>query len=269
MRSQRLAGKVVVIIGGTSGLGLSAACACVDAGAAVVAVGLPGEACDQAAQLLSSKGLVMPGDARDPETAPGAIQKAGETWGGFDALYHVAGGSGRSQGDGPLDAATDAGWEYTIDLNLKTVFFSNRAAVRQFLRQGSGGSILNLSSVLAYSPSPRYFATHAYATAKSAILGLTKAAAAYYADRGIRFNVIAPALVDTPMARRATSNEQIVRYVKSKQVLDGGRVGRPQDLDDAVIYFLSDESRFVTGQILAIDGGWSVSEGRADEHENP
>src|SRR5215467_7096859 len=140
--------------------------------------------------------------------------------------------------------------------------FSNQAAVRQFLRQGTGGSILNLGSVLGWSPSPRYFATHAYAAAKSATIGFTKAIAAYYADMDIRCNVLAPGLVDTPMAQRAERDKTILRFIKTKQPLDGGRIGQPGDLDAAAVYFMSDASRFTTGQVLAVDGGWSVSEGQ-------
>jgi NAD(P)-dependent dehydrogenase (short-subunit alcohol dehydrogenase family) len=149
-----------------------------------------------------------------------------------------------------------------MDLNATSMFHSNRAAVRQFLDQKTGGSILNVTSVLAYSPAPHHFATHAYAAAKAAAIGFTRSCAAHYASHGIRFNGIAPGLVDTPMARRAAGDEQIRRYLVTKQPLDGGRIGNPEDLDAAVVYFLSDQSRFVTGQVLGVDGGWAVSEGQ-------
>jgi NAD(P)-dependent dehydrogenase (short-subunit alcohol dehydrogenase family) len=116
--------------------------------------------------------------------------------------------------------------------------------------------------VLGWSPSPRHFATHAYAAAKAAIIGFTKSIAAYYAARNIRCNVLAPALVETPMAERAAQDEAIQRFINTKQPLDGGRIGRPSDLDAAAIYFMSDASRFTTGQVLAVDGGWCVSEGQ-------
>ncbi|HEY2341506.1 MAG TPA: SDR family oxidoreductase, partial [Chthoniobacteraceae bacterium] len=109
---------------------------------------------------------------------------------------------------------------------------------------------------------PRHFATHGYATAKAGIIGFSKAIAAYYAPQNIRVNVIAPALVDTPMAQRAANDEVIQRFIKTKQPLDGGRIGRPSDLDSAVVFFLSDEAKFCTGQVLSIDGGWSVTEGQ-------
>jgi NAD(P)-dependent dehydrogenase (short-subunit alcohol dehydrogenase family) len=142
------------------------------------------------------------------------------------------------------------------------VFYSNRAELRYWLAHRRGGSILNVTSVLGFDPSPHFFATHAYAAAKAAIIGMTRAAAAEYAPHQVRINALAPALVDTPMARRAVSDEKIMRFVATKQPLDGGRIGRPADLDDAVVYFLSDESRFVTGQVLAIDGGWCLSDGQ-------
>jgi NAD(P)-dependent dehydrogenase (short-subunit alcohol dehydrogenase family) len=257
-----LGGRVIVIVGGTTGLGLSAARACVDAGAKVVTVGRDPDAVRAAADALGDAAYVFAGDATDPKTAPRAIAEAVERFGGFHGLYHVAGGSGRRAGDGPLHECTDAGWETTLQLNLTSVFYSNRAAVRQFLKQGTGGSVLNLSSVLAFSPSPAHFATHAYAAAKSAIVGMTKSAASAYAPHDIRFNVIAPALVETPMSQRAAGDERIMTFIATKQPLDGGRIGRPADVDAAVVYFLSDQSRFVTGQVLAVDGGWCVSEGQ-------
>src|SRR5687767_13973597 len=118
-----------------------------------------------------------------------------------------------------------------------------------------------MSSVLAYAPSPKHFATHAYAAAKAAVIGMTRSAAAYYAPHDIRFNVIAPALVETPMSKRAANDEQIQKFIAHKQPLDGGRIGRPEDADAAAVYFLSDQSKSVTGQVLAVDGGWSVTEG--------
>jgi NAD(P)-dependent dehydrogenase (short-subunit alcohol dehydrogenase family) len=227
-------------------------------------VGREDDSIDRAKAELGASARVIAGDAVDPRTAEGAIDLAMREFGRFDALYHVAGGSGRRMGDGPLHEITDAGWRQTLELNSYSLFFSNRAAVRQFTSQKTGGSILNLSSVLAYSPAPAHFATHAYAAAKAAAIGLTTACASYYAPHGIRFNLIAPGLVDTPMARRAAEDETIRKYIATKQPLDGGRIGRPEDLDAAVVFFLSDQSRFVTGQALGIDGGWAVTEGRAE-----
>ena len=254
--------KVIVVIGGTTGLGLSAARAFIHEGARVVILSRSPENVEKALAALGPAARGFPGDAGQPGAAQKAIDEAQRSFGAFHGLYHVAGGSGRGKGDGPLHELTDEGLDYTLDLNLKSLLYSNRAAVRAFLAQKTPGAVLNMTSVLAFSPAPRHFATHAYAAAKAGIIGLTKSAAAFYAPHNIRFNAIAPALVETPMAQRAVRNEEILRYISTKQPLDGGRVGLPQDCDAAAVWFMSDHSRFATGQVLAIDGGWSVSEGQ-------
>ena len=263
--SDLLKDKSVVIIGGTTGMGLSAAKACLAEGACMVVVGRDRESSDKAQSELGKSARVLTGDAIDPATAVGAIASAVNSFGTLHALYHVAGGSGRRLGDGPLHEITDDGWRQTFDLNLTRLFNSNRAAVRQFLKQNTGGSVLNMASVLGFSPSPQYFSTHAYAAAKAAAIGFTKAAASYYAPQNVRFNVLAPALVETPMSARAANDAAIQKFIQAKQPLDGGRIGKPSDLDAAAVYFLSDQSRFVTGQVLAIDGGWSVSDAGSRE----
>lgn len=257
-----LENKRIVVIGGTTGMGLSAALAFVREGAQVVVVGRNPDSCTAAEQQLEGNGLAMSGDAADPLTAPRAIALCQQIFGGFDGLYHVAGGSGRRFGDGPLHELTIDGWNYTVNLNLTSLMLSNQAAVRAFRAQQSGGSILNMGSVLGERPSPAYFATHAYAAVKSAVIGFTKSVAAYYAPDNIRINALAPSLVETPMATRAANDEVIMAFTRTKQPLDGGRIGQPGDLDGAAVYFMSDQSRFTTGQILTVDGGWSVSEGQ-------
>jgi NAD(P)-dependent dehydrogenase (short-subunit alcohol dehydrogenase family) len=254
--------KVIVVVGGTSGIGRSAARAFREAGAKLAVVGLDAADCQEMETELAGAGLVQCADACDPTTAANAVSAAIERFGRLDALYHVAGGSGRRFGDGPLHEITDEGWARTLELNLGSVFNSNRAALRQFLAQKTGGAILTLASVLAFSPSPAHFATHAYAAAKAGIIGLSKSIAAHYAPNDIRVNVLAPGLVDTPMARRAASDPKIQEFIRTRQPLDGGRMGIPSDLDGAAIFLLSDAARFCTGQVLAVDGGWSVSDGQ-------
>lgn len=254
--------RVIVIVGGTTGLGLSAARACGRAGARLVVVGRNPVSAERAVQELGGAARSLVGDASEPTTADRAIQVALDHFGHFDGLYHVAGGSGRRWGDGPLHELTDEAIRRTLDLNLLSLIYSNRAAVRRFLDCGTAGVVLNMGSVLADSPSPRFFATHTYAAAKAAVVGFTKSTAAYYAAQNIRLNVLAPALVDTPMSQRAAGDAAIQEYIRSKQPLDGGRIGRPEDLDEAAVFLLSDASRFVTGQVFTVDGGWSVTEGQ-------
>lgn len=265
-----LADKKIVIVGGTTGLGLSAARAFARRKAKVVLVGRSPESCASAEKQVEGAGIALAGDATNEGTAAKAIDLCREAFGGFDGLYHVAGGSGRRLGDGPLHEMTLEGWNKTLELNLTSIMLSNRAAVKVFMEQGKdkgeckGGSILNMGSVLGYSPSPKFFSTHAYAAAKAAIIGLSKSIASYYASENIRINVIAPALVETPMAQRAAEDDLILKFIKSKQALDGGRIGKPGDLDGMASLLMSDQSAFVTGQVLTVDGGWTVSEGQYD-----
>jgi NAD(P)-dependent dehydrogenase (short-subunit alcohol dehydrogenase family) len=257
-----LRNKRLVIIGGTTGIGLSAALAFAAQGARVVVVGRDPENAKRASSLLSNNGIAEVGDASDPNTAPAAILACQKEFGGFDGLYHVAGGSGRKMGDGPLHEMTLEGWNQTLSLNVTSLMLSNQAAVKTFLEQKTGGTILNMGSVLGYSPSPKYFSTHAYAATKSAVIGFTKSIASYYAKDNIRINVLAPGLVETPMAQRAAQDQTILNFIKTKQPLDSGRIGQSRDLDGAAIYFMSDFSQFTTGQVLSVDGGWSISEGQ-------
>lgn len=262
MTGKWLAGKRLVIMGGTSGMGLSAALACITEGANVIVTGRNEETAAAAAKQLKDKGRAVIVDATNEKGAETAINICNETFGGFDGIYHVAGGSGRKFGDGPLHEMSLEGWQQTLNLNLTSLMLSNRAAVKYFLEKNQAGVILNMGSVLGFSPSPKYFTTHAYAAAKSAVIGFSKSIASYYATKNIRVNVIAPALIETPMSQRAVKDENISNFLKNKQPLDGGRTGFPEDTDGLAVFLLSDQSKFITGQVIAVDGGWSITEGQ-------
>jgi NAD(P)-dependent dehydrogenase (short-subunit alcohol dehydrogenase family) len=258
----RLETKRCLIVGGTSGIGLAAAWRFLGEGASLVLVG---RAFNPNEPQLSQLGTLpcvrlIDKDVSDPSQVGEVFSQAVEYLGGLDVLYHVAGISGRRHGDGPLHECTDAGWRATIDANLTSVFLTNRAAVRHFLHQG-GGVILNMASVLAFAPSPRYFDTYTYAATKGGIIAMSRAAAARYASDGIRINVIAPSLIDTPMAARAVEDEAIRAFLHTKQPLAKGP-GRPEDCAGAAVFLCSDEARLITGVVLPVDGGWCVSEGQ-------
>jgi NAD(P)-dependent dehydrogenase (short-subunit alcohol dehydrogenase family) len=193
-----------------------------------------------------------------------AVEAAVERFGRLDGLFAVAGGSGRRFGDGPLHELTRDAWDRTVDLNVTTQVLVAGAVLRRMLRQerdegGSRGAILLMGSVLAFHPVPELFATHAYAAAKGAIAALGTAMAAYYAPHAIRVNVVAPALVATPMSARAADDPATTAFARRKQPLAAGFLAA-DEVASAALYLLSSESRHVTGQVLAVDGGWSVSD---------
>jgi NAD(P)-dependent dehydrogenase (short-subunit alcohol dehydrogenase family) len=261
--SSRLSGKRALIVGGTSGIGLAIAREFLREGACLVVAGLFDEHYQRALAELPLQGKVVcrPGDACDAEQVDRWVGEALGSLEGLDILVHTAGGSGRRWGDGSLHECTVEGWQKTLELNLTSVFLSNRAAVQAFRAQGTGGVILNLASMLAVSPSPVHFDTCAYTAAKGGVISLSRLAAARYASEGIRVHVMAPGLIDTPMASRALADPSIQSYLRTKQPLANGP-GSAEDCAATAVFLCSDAARFLTGVVLPIDGGWSVSEGQ-------
>jgi NAD(P)-dependent dehydrogenase (short-subunit alcohol dehydrogenase family) len=152
-------------------------------------------------------------------------------------------------------------------MNLTPAFLAMRDVVDVMREQprdddGIRGAVVLVGSVLATSPAPALFATHAYATAKGAVESLVRTTAAYYGPTGIRVNAVTPGLVATPMAARAAGDPATVAYAAAKQPLAGGLL-EAEDVGDAALFLLSAEARRITGQSLAVDGGWSLSEGAA------
>jgi NAD(P)-dependent dehydrogenase (short-subunit alcohol dehydrogenase family) len=270
-RAGRLLGWDCLIVGGTSGIGLAAARRFLDEGAKVVVAGLTPmpraarEALEQAGPLWE-----LTADVRHESQVAALFEFARQSLGGrIDVLFHAAGISGRRLGDGPLHECSDGGWSQVLEANATSAFLTNRAAVRimrgQPRREGSGqglrGTVVNLGSVLSHAPAPAHFATIAYTASKGAVRALTLAAAAQYAAQGIRFNLIEPGLIDTPMAARAVGDPAIRSYLATKQPIAGGP-GTAGDVAEAALYLCEPASRFVTGVVLNVDGGWCVSEGR-------
>ena len=156
------------------------------------------------------------------------------------------------------------GWNITLTSNATTSFLVSKHALRYFLSRervtpsGLRGTILNMASVLAASPEREFFATHAYAASKGAVIAMTRAAAAYYAPFGININAIAPGLVITPMSERAQGNAGILNFMKHKQPLPAGLLDA-DEIARAAVFLLSDDARHITGQVMNVDGGWTVS----------
>jgi NAD(P)-dependent dehydrogenase (short-subunit alcohol dehydrogenase family) len=138
--SQQLKNKSIVIIGGTTGIGLSAAKVFIAEGAKVVVVGRNADSVAKAKKILGKDAEALAADAQHPETANNSILTCIEEFGSFDGLYHVAGGSGRKFGDGPLHELTMEGWNKTLELNLTSLMLSNQAAVKAFLKQKKAGT---------------------------------------------------------------------------------------------------------------------------------
>jgi len=261
---ERLRDRVCLVTGST-GIAAASARRLAAEGASVVVVSRTAEHARSLADELEATGGTAVWSAADltvEAEVDAAIAAAVTGFGRIDGLFAVAGGSGRRFGDGPIHELSPAGWDRTLELNLRSQALTCRAVVRQMLAQppnssGTRGSILLMGSVTASDPAPEFFATHAYAAAKGATTALMTTMAATYAADRIRVNAVAPAVTDTPMAARASGDARIRAFNLRRQPL-AGEMMDPDEVAHAAVYFLSDESRVVTGQLLKIDGGWSV-----------
>ena len=241
----RLQDKVAIVTGGGSGIGLATAQLFAEEGARVIVFDINASSADSLRVDVTSA----------PEVES-AIQQVINRYGQLDVLVNVAGGSGRRWGDGPVDSCTLEGWNKTLRLNLDSAFYCCKYALQVMLTQRNG-VIVNVSSVLGLVGGDEDFATHAYASSKGAVISLTRSIASYYAPRGIRANVICPGLIATPMSHRAQESEHIRSRLPLLQPLTGD-FGAPKDVAHAALYLASEESSFVTGSVLTVDGGWTV-----------
>jgi NAD(P)-dependent dehydrogenase (short-subunit alcohol dehydrogenase family) len=261
----RLIGRVCLVTGST-GIAAAAATRLAAEGAHTFVVSRTADHARELAEGIAAAGGSsgwMAAELSDEDAVGDAVATCVQRFGRIDGLFSVAGGSGRRFGDGPIHTVGREAWDRTLELNLTTQALVCRSVVARMRDQepnGSGtrGSILLMGSVTASDPAPEFFATHAYAAAKGALTSLmTTMAAAYLADR-IRVNVVAPGLTETPMARRAAADPAIRAYAARKQPL-AGELMDPYEIAQAAVFFLSDESRTITGQLLKVDGGWSVA----------
>jgi len=254
-----LADKSIVVTGAT-GIAAAGALRVSREGGRVFVVSLVEDECSGLVDQIDDEGGKAAWAAADltvESEADAAFETAAQFLGGLDGLFAVAGGSGRGYGDGPAHDMSLAGWEQTLQLNVNPMFLASRNALR--LMRGSGGSIVLVSSVLATRPVPELFATHAYAAAKGATNAFVTTLASFYSAERIRVNAIAPGLVRTPMSERAAADPATVDYTTRKQPLAAGFLD-PDDIAATAVFLLSDEAAMITGQVVAVDGGWSVTE---------
>ncbi len=254
------------VITGSTGIAAATIRLAAREGHAVFFVSRDEVSCHELAEELSAENKLFGfhvADLTNPESVAEAVAACVAQFGRIDALFNVAGISGRRFGDGPIHECSVEGWQTTFDNNAKTTFLMCREVLNQMLRQPVGenglrGSIVNMASVLALSPEAGHFATHAYAASKGAIISLTRAMAAYYAPHKIRVNAVAPGLVRTPMSARAQNDPAILELMKTKQPLAEDLIAA-EDIAEAALFLLGGGARNITGEVLTVDGGWRVS----------
>src|SRR5208282_5421248 len=249
--TQELEGKVGLVTGGTSGIGRETALLFAKAGAKVVVAGRrepEGKETIELVRAAGGDGLFVKADVSKAAEVEALIQKAVERFGRLDIAFNNAGIEGAWV---PIIRQSEEDWDRTIDINLKGVWLCLKYEIRQMLKQGGGGAIVNMGSVTGLVGSG---AAAAYSASKHGVIGLTKSASLETAKSGIRINAVCPAVVETPMGDRLFSAPAVHRYVLSCHPI--GRFGRPAEIAEAVVWMCSDRASFMTGQSLVLDGGF-------------
>ncbi|GAA2887939.1 NAD(P)-dependent oxidoreductase [Actinoplanes cyaneus] len=245
----RLNGKRAIITGGDSGIGRAVAIAFAREGADVLISYLPEEQDDarETAQLVEKAGrkaVTVPGDIRNEHHCADIVAKAVSDLGGLDILVNNAAYQ-MSQDSGLLDITTEQ-FDRVMKTNLYAMFWLSKAAVPH-MRPGS--TIINTASIQAYSPSPNLLD---YATTKAGIVAFTKALGANLADRGIRVNAVAPGPIWTPLIPATMPKEKVQSFGEDTPM---ARAGQPAELAPAYVFFASQESSYITGEVLGVTGG--------------
>jgi NAD(P)-dependent dehydrogenase (short-subunit alcohol dehydrogenase family) len=250
-----LAGKRIVVTGAASGIGLGAARAFRELGAEIAVVDRDKKALDSAwADLEARRRHTV--DVVDEAACEAIFAATNAAMDGVDGVFHAA---GISDVVAPAAEVDVADWQRVVDVNLRGTFLICRAAGRIMLEQRQG-SIVTVSSVNGLNGIPR---RHAYGPAKAAIAQLTRTLACEWGKAGVRVNALAPTYVHTPMVDRLIANGKLdLDRLRRRTPL--GRLGEVEDVAHAGAFLLSDWSRFLTGVILPVDGGWLAYGGPGD-----
>jgi NAD(P)-dependent dehydrogenase (short-subunit alcohol dehydrogenase family) len=251
----KLSRKVAVITGAAAGIGEAAARLFAKEGARLVLVDIDAEALSRLSEELEKAGTILAevaGDVSNPEVCRSIIGKTAHQFGRLDILFNNAG----IVTGGTLADCTETDWDRSVAVNLKSMYLLCREAVPVMQKQG-GGSIVNMSSIAGLAGVAQ---RGVYSVTKAGVIGLTKSLAMDFVKEGIRVNCICPATVDTPSLRQRIANaidpEAARRAFIARQPM--GRLGTPEEIAAMALYLASDDSRYMTGQAIVMDGGMKL-----------
>ena len=244
-------GKVAIVTGGSFGIGRATAIAFADRGAKVAIVDcIEDNETLNHIQAAGGEAIFVKCDVSKGADVKAMIEKVMAAYGRLDYAFNNAGIEGASA---PTHECTEENWERTIGVNLKGVWLCMKYEIQQMLKQGKG-AIVNCASIaglVGFQGLPVYVAS------KHGVVGLTKTAALEYAKSGIRVNAVCPGVIKTNMVDRITGREKEVEK-QFEDMEPVGRMGQPEEVAEAVIWLCSDAASFVTGDAMAVDGGWTA-----------
>ncbi len=250
----RFTGKAILVTGASSGIGRACALGLIAEGADVALAGRRRdrlEAVAEAATRLGREPLILTGDVRDEATCAEWARQTEARFSGLDGLVNAAG----VLGNGAVDATPIAEWDRIMDSNVRSIFLLTRVMAELIKRRK--GAVVNLSSVTGLRP---YANLAAYCVSKAAVDMYTRCAALDFAPHGVRVNAVNPGVVVTELhtvTHAVADYEAFLERARSTHPL--GRVGRPEDVASAVLFLLSDEAGWITGDCLSIDGGRALT----------
>jgi len=258
--SKRLSGRVALVTGAARGIGLAAARRLAEEDAKVLMSDIDADVVEAAATDLAAQGLSVTAtacDVADPKSVAAMVDEAVTRWGRIDILVNNAAISD----DTPIEQLSDAHWRHVLSINLDSAFHVAKAAL-PYLKQSPSGSIVNIASVQGIRGQPHAMA---YATAKGGLVNLTRCMAVDFGPFGIRANAVAPGYIDTRMAeqKQGTPHEHQTDWFQDIYFKYGRmplrRAGKAEDVAGPILFLASDDSLYVTGTVLVVDGGFTAT----------